>query len=64
MITTHRPFTWMVNFPGSNHVHVNVGHTAKQVFACINRSSMVPIFPESPFSIFTLVELLCGAPCN
>ena len=45
---------------GPNHIQIDINQALDQMNSTINRSGMVPIFPECPFASFSLVIFLTG----
>jgi hypothetical protein len=47
-VTAVRPFSWMVHYPGANHVQVDVDQTAIQMLVGLDGGSMIAVFPNAP----------------
>jgi hypothetical protein len=58
VVSSVRPLPWMAHNTTSEHVQVYVYETTQKMLPGLDGRSMVAIFPESAFSLFSLVVFL------
>jgi len=53
----------VIHNAGPNHIHVHVNQTLNQMVVCFHRRRMIPVLPESTFSLLPLIIFLPRPSC-
>jgi hypothetical protein len=61
VVTGSRPLRRMTDSAGSDHIQIDIDNTSKEMSICFNSGSVVTVFPESPFPVFSLIKFLGGS---
>ena len=61
IVPTVRPFRWMVDHAGTNHIQVDVYQTPQQMLSGFDGGCMVAVLPKSAFALFSLVVCVLSA---
>jgi len=64
MIPPVCPLGGMINNAGPDHIAINVDETSHKMTIRAHSGGVIPVFPESPFSIFSSVVCLAGSSGN
>jgi hypothetical protein len=64
IVSAKGPSNWMLHNSRPNHVKIDINETASQMITCFYSCRVVPIFPESSFSLFSQIKFLGGSTGN
>ena len=58
------PLVRVLDYPGANHVQVDIEQTALKVFVGFDGGGMITVFPKRAMPVLALVVLLRGSACD